>query len=213
MTSRRDCYDILGIRRNASDQEILGAFRRMSKAYHPDLNKNPDAVERMREINEAYQTLSDPEKRAAHDRELDRAGPRRAQPPYSWRETPTPPIRGADVRIGATLTWEEALYGTELVLFVNGRRLVVVIPGGIDDGTTLRLSGQGEPGLNGGNPGDAFVNVRVNVREYPTAQTTQYYNPAPEPDRKRSDDDGCSWGCAAIGAVILVVTLWIASSC
>lgn len=212
MANPRDYYDLLGIRRSASANEIGGAFRRMSKAYHPDLNKSPGAAERMKEINEAYDTLSDPQKRAAYDSELDRARRTRTQTPHSWRENPSPPRRGPDVRISVSLAWEEALYGTELDLFVNGRRLVVDIPGGIDDGTTLRLSGQGEQGANGGRPGDVFVHVRV---EYPVDiyYSKEYYKPAPKPDRKRSDDDGCSWGCAAIGAVLLLIPLWIASGC
>ncbi len=202
MTSRRDCYGVLGIRRNATAQEIRGAFRRMSMAYHPDHNKNPDAAERMREINEAYQTLSDPEKRAAHDRELDRAGARRAQPPHTPRANPPHARRGPDVRIVVNLTWEEARYGTELELFINGRRLAVDIPSGIDDGTTLRLNGQGEPGANGGGPGDALLSVRV---DYPES--------APEPERKRSDSKGCGCGTAFAVGFVIVILIWIASGC
>ena len=217
MTSPRDYYAILGVRPSASGEEIRGAFRRMSMAYHPDLNKSPGAAERMKEINEAYDTLSDPAKRAEYDLALDRAA-HSAGASSSWRESPSPPRRGANVRVGISLTWAEALHGTELDLFVNGRWLVVDIPAGIRDGTTLRLNGQGEPGANGGRPGDALVSVRV---EYPVSAyySEEYAEPeppprsAPEPAKKRSDSDGCGCGAAAIVAAIAVTLLWILSNC
>lgn len=217
MTSPRDYYAILGVRRSASVEEIRGAFRRMSMAYHPDLNKSPGAAERMKEINAAYDTLSDPAKRAEYDIELDRAA-QSAGAPSSWRESPSPPRRGANVRVDISLTWSEALHGTELELHLNGRWLVVDIPPGIRDGTTLRLNGQGEPGANGGRPGDALVSVRV---EYPVSAyySEEYAEPeppprsAPEPAKKRSDSGGCGCGAAAIVAVIAVALLWILSNC
>ena len=213
MTSPRDYYAILGVRPSASGEEIRGAFRRMSKAYHPDLNKSPGAAERMKEINAAYDTLSDPAKRAEYDLALDRAA-HSAEASSSWRESPSPPRRGANVRVGISLTWAEALHGTELELRLNGRWLVADIPAGIRDGTTLRLNGQGEPGANGGRPGDALVYVSV---EYPvSAHYSEEYaepEPPPEPAGKRSDSGGCGCGAAAIVAVIAVTLLWILSNC
>lgn len=205
MTTERDYYAILGVRPSASDDEIRGAFRRMSMAHHPDLNKSPDAAERMKEINEAHDTLSDPEKRADYDRRRARAS-RAAGTSSSRREYPPPPRRGADVRIGASLTWEESLYGTELDLFVNGRWLVVDIPAGIRDGAALRLNGQGEPGANGGRPGDALIIVRV---ERPVSAR----HSEPEPAEKRSDSDGCGCGAALIVGAIAVTLIWILSNC
>jgi len=64
----RDYYEILGIPRDASPDNLKGAFRRLAQQYHPDVNKAPDAEERFKEINEAYAVLSDAEKRAAYDR-------------------------------------------------------------------------------------------------------------------------------------------------
>ena len=218
MTSPRDYYAILGVRPSASGEEIRGAFRRMSMAYHPDLNKSPGAAERMKEINAAYDTLSDPAKRAEYDLALDRAARSGAGASSSWRESPSQPRRGANVRVGISLTWAEALHGTELELHLNGRWLVVDIPAGIRDGTTLRLNGQGEPGANGGRPGDALVSVRV---EYPVSAyySEEYAEPeppprsSPEPAKKRSDSDGCGCGAAAIVAVIAVTLIWILSNC
>lgn len=211
MTSPRDYYAILGVRRSASGEEIRGAFRRMSMAYHPDLNKSPGAAERMKEINAAYDTLSDPAKRAEYDLALDRAA-HSAGASHSRRESPSPPRRGVNVRIGVSLTWEEAFYGTELALYLNGRRLVVDIPAGIRDGTTLRLNGQGEPGTNGGRPGDALVNVRV---EHPVSArySEEYAEPARERAEKRSDSEGCGCGGIALVAALAVILLWILSNC
>jgi len=66
--SKRDYYDILGVSRNANDDEIKKAFRRLAKQYHPDANKEQGAEARFIEVNEAYEVLSDPQKRAAYDR-------------------------------------------------------------------------------------------------------------------------------------------------
>src|SRR5436309_10217077 len=66
--SKRDYYDILGVSRNANDDEIKKAFRRLAKQYHPDANKEQGAEASFIEINEAYEVLSDPQKRAAYDR-------------------------------------------------------------------------------------------------------------------------------------------------
>ncbi|MCE7945979.1 MAG: molecular chaperone DnaJ [Chloroflexi bacterium CFX4] len=64
----RDLYEILGVARNASPEEVKKAYRRLAKQYHPDANQGTEAEERIREINAAYAILSDPEKRARYDR-------------------------------------------------------------------------------------------------------------------------------------------------
>ncbi len=66
-STKRDYYEILGVPRNASQEEIKKAFRRLARKYHPDINKSPEAQEKFKEINEAYQVLSDPEKRKLYD--------------------------------------------------------------------------------------------------------------------------------------------------
>ena len=69
----QDYYSVLGVARNASEEEIRRAFRRKAMEYHPDRNKNADAEEKFKEINEAYQVLSDAKKRGQYDR-FGRAG-------------------------------------------------------------------------------------------------------------------------------------------
>lgn len=67
MANKKDYYEVLGISKGASDDEIKKAYRKLAKKYHPDINKEPDAAEKFKEINEANEVLSDPQKRAAYD--------------------------------------------------------------------------------------------------------------------------------------------------
>ena len=68
MTSKRDYYDVLEVSRGASEEDIRKAFRRKALEFHPDRNKNDDAAEKFKEVNEAYQVLTDPERRQRYDR-------------------------------------------------------------------------------------------------------------------------------------------------
>ena len=67
MSEKRDYYEVLGLSKGASDEEIKRAYRKMAKKYHPDINKEPGAEEKFKEVNEAYEVLSDPQKKAAYD--------------------------------------------------------------------------------------------------------------------------------------------------
>lgn len=67
MATKRDYYEVLGLQKGASDDEIKKAYRKLSKKYHPDINKESDAETKFKEVSEAYEILSDPQKRAAYD--------------------------------------------------------------------------------------------------------------------------------------------------
>ena len=68
MSVKRDYYEILGIAKNATDEEIKRAFRKLAFKYHPDHNPNDGAEGKFKQVNEAYEVLSDPDKRVAYDR-------------------------------------------------------------------------------------------------------------------------------------------------
>jgi molecular chaperone DnaJ len=67
MAEKRDYYDVLGVPKNASEDEIKKAYRTLAKQYHPDVNKDAGAESKFKEINEAYENLSDPQKRQTYD--------------------------------------------------------------------------------------------------------------------------------------------------
>ena len=67
MADKRDYYEVLGVSKDASQDEIKKAYRSLAKKYHPDVNKASDAAEKFKEVNEAYEVLSDPQKRSTYD--------------------------------------------------------------------------------------------------------------------------------------------------
>jgi molecular chaperone DnaJ len=291
MSSKRDYYEVLEVGRGASEDEIKRAYRRLARQYHPDVNRDPDAEERFKEINEAYQVLGDSQMRARYDR-LGHAGLRGAGAPdfasyggfgdifdelfrgfgmgdFGRSRARARPQRGVDLRYDLDLTFEEAVFGCEKEIEVprsevcprckgsgaepgtqpircpecngtgearrvqqsilgsfvsvttcprchgegevvtapcrecNGhkrvqtvRTLSVQIPSGVDGGMQIRLSGEGEPGANGGPPGNLYVVVHV----------------APHPQFRRQDHDlvmelGLNVAQAALGDEVTIPTL------
>ncbi|HCK66634.1 MAG TPA: molecular chaperone DnaJ, partial [Anaerolineae bacterium] len=128
--SNRDYYETLGVNRNASDDEIKAAFRKLARQYHPDVNKEPDAEEKFKEVNEAYGVLSDSEKRARYDR-FGKAGLGGNGGFHDYtvdfsdifedlfsgfgfqtgRRARNAPRRGRDLQMAISLSFEEAVFG------------------------------------------------------------------------------------------------------
>jgi curved DNA-binding protein len=96
-TDQKDYYQILGVGENATPEQIRQAYRKLAFQYHPDRNKgNPDATEKMKEINEAYATLSDPRKRREYDALKERYGDL-AYERFRQSHRPEDIFRGSDI--------------------------------------------------------------------------------------------------------------------
>ena len=139
MAGKRDYYEVLEVNRSARPDDIRRAYRRLARQYHPDLNPSAEAEERFKEINEAYEVLSDDGRRATYDRFGHAAagfpggfggsadpfgfGGAAGSPFADIFETffgaagPTrrssAPRRGADLQVGLTISFEEAVFGAE----------------------------------------------------------------------------------------------------
>ncbi|EAW37450.1 molecular chaperone DnaJ [Lyngbya sp. PCC 8106] len=257
-----DYYETLGVARNADKEEIKRAYRRLARKYHPDVNKEAGAEERFKEINRAYEVLSEPEIRARYDRfgEAGVAGGAGGASgfnqdfsdsfadifesffsgfaggvggPQQGRRR-TGPARGDDLRLDLPLDFKEAIFGGEKEIRIkhletcetcngsgakpgtrpqtcstcggsgqvrratrtpfgsftqvsvcptcNGvgqmieekcttcagqglkevtKKLKINVPGGVDNGTRLRVANEGDAGKQGGPPGDLYVFLSV----------------------------------------------------
>jgi len=199
----RDPYEILGVKKETSQEDIQKAYRRLAKKLHPDLNPgNKKAEEQFKEVTSAYDLLGDAEKRARFDRgEIDASGAerppqgfyrdyaeRRASNPYASDEgyadfagvdddfaelfgrgarggrggRANLRMRGADAHYRLALDFLDAINGAKRqVTLPDGSAIEVTIPPGSRDGQVLRLRGKGGPGIGGGPPGDALVEIEV----------------------------------------------------
>jgi curved DNA-binding protein len=214
---REDYYNILGINRSATPDEIKRAHRKLAKQYHPDRNPGDKAAEaKFKEVQEAYEVLSDPAKRQDYD-QFGRAGvghfqeQPQGQRVYTWGggsqinmddledlftafgggqgEAPgvfssvfgrrggrqrraAAPQRGEDVERTVTLSFEQAIHGTNVDVDIaapgRGKRetLTVKVPPGVEDGQRIRLRGKGTPGAAGGPAGDLILQCAVQPHRY-----------------------------------------------
>ncbi len=259
-----DYYEILGVSKDASKDEIKSAFRKRARELHPDVNKAPDAEEKFKELGKAYETLSDDNKRATYDRYgedgLKNAGFDTGGPFAGGfgnlndifetffggfggfgfgQQDPNAPRRGDDLRYDIKIKFEDAAFGIEREIkfehlevcpdcggtgaqkgsqpktcpqcngagqvqtvartplgsfsqisvcpkchgsgqvidkpcqtcsgqgFVNKERTVQVkIPAGVDNMSKMRVSAEGDCGVNGGPNGDLFVVIHVEPSKY-----------------------------------------------
>jgi molecular chaperone DnaJ len=256
----RDYYEILGVSRDVDKEEIKIAYRRLARKYHPDVNKEPGAEERFKEINRAYEVLSEPETRTRYDR-FGEAGVAAgagggfqdigdmggfadifesffsgfAGGAGGQTRRRSGPVRGDDLRLDLKLDFQEAVFGGEKEIRIshlemcdvcsgsgakpgtrprtcstcsgsgqvrratrtpfgsftqvsacptcngtgqmieekcdtcdgNGvrqvtKKLKITIPAGVDNGTRLRISSEGDAGQRSGPPGDLYVYLFVN---------------------------------------------------
>ena len=133
MSAKRDYYEVLGVSRGSSQDEIKRAFRQLARRYHPDVNKDAEAETRFKEINEAYEVLSDTDKRSMYDR-FGHAGPQAGfggpggfgfedifESVFGMRtgSARRGPTRGADLRYDLTIEFEEAVFGCQREIAVT----------------------------------------------------------------------------------------------
>lgn len=190
-----DYYKILGVDKNASQEDIKKAYRKLARKLHPDLNPgDKDANKKFQQVNEANEVLSDPEKRKKYDRygkdwqqaeAFEKArggGPRRSGAQreegragagfdsgfsdffeslfgdYEDRgRRSRAGYRGEDYHAELQLSLEQAAQTHPQVLTVNGKNIRITIPAGVENGQTIRISGHGGPGVNGGPNGDLYI--------------------------------------------------------
>ncbi|WCN38729.1 molecular chaperone DnaJ [Aneurinibacillus uraniidurans] len=256
--SKRDYYEVLGVAKSASEDEIKKAYRKLARQYHPDVNKEPDAVEKFKEVKEAYDVISDPQKRAQYDQFGHAAGQQGgfggAGADFGGfgdifdmffggggggRRNPNAPRQGNDLQYTMSISFKDAYFGKEEEIEIpkeatcskcdgsgaepgtkvetcptcngagqqevvqntpfgrvvnrrpcpsckgkgkyvqtkcskchgNGketirRKIRINIPAGVDDGMQMRISGEGELGVNGGPPGDLYVVFRVKRHDF-----------------------------------------------
>ncbi len=260
MSEKRDYYEVLGVERSVDERTLKRAFRKLAQQYHPDVNRDAEAENRFKEINEAYQVLSDPQKRSLYDR-FGHAGLGGAGGFSDFnqgfgdlgsifeefftgfggvgRSARRAPRRGADLRVDISLSFEDAAFGAQREIDVprmeacdrcNGsgaepgtspercptcggsgevqrrqqsplfgaivtattcptchgegevvssaciqcsgrkqmqvtRKIKVNVPAGVNEGTRIRLAGEGEAGALGGPRGNLYV--VISVEEHP----------------------------------------------
>ncbi|HLR03838.1 MAG TPA: molecular chaperone DnaJ [Virgibacillus sp.] len=258
--TKRDYYEVLGVSKDASKDEIKKAYRKLARKYHPDVNKEEGSEDKFKEAKEAYEVLSNEQKRSQYD-QFGHAGAQGQG--FSGfggsgdfgggfgdifdmffggggaSRDPNAPRQGSDLQYTITLDFEEAIFGkdTEIRIpkdeecetchgsgakpgtktktcthchgsgqlnteqntpfgkvvnrrvchYCNGtgkiipekcstcggkgtvkkqKEIKINIPAGIDEGQQIRVSGKGEPGINGGPPGDLFVVIQVRPHDF-----------------------------------------------
>jgi len=189
--NNKDYYNILGIQKNASQDEVKKAFRKLAHEHHPDKKSGNDA--KFKEASEAYSVLGDEKKRAQYDQFGSTMGGGSGAGGGGFNPQDFGGFdfsgfqggfngqnvdfdfgdifstifgggrvrKGKSVRVDVDITFKESIFGTDKEVRTGGNsRITLKIPSGVENGTTLRVQGRGEP-LEGGQPGDLHVHIFV----------------------------------------------------
>jgi len=258
VADKRDYYEVLGVGKDASSDDVKKAYRKLARQYHPDVNKEADAETKFKEVKEAYDVLSDDGKRSTYD-QYGHIDPNQGMGGAGGADfggfgdifdmffgggggrqrDPNAPQRGNDLQYTMNIEFKEAVFGKETEITIprtescdtchgsgakpgtqpktcttchgsgqqevvqntpfgrianrrvcstcrgsgkiivdkcntchgegrvkKQRRIKVNIPAGVDDGAQIRISGEGEGGTRGGQPGDLYIVLRVKSHEF-----------------------------------------------
>jgi len=185
--AKKSLYDTLEIKSDANEDEIKKAFRRLARKYHPDINKTPEAEEKFKEINAAYEVLSDKEKRKQYDAYGDDMFGGQSFHEYNRSQGAGVDLddilrnifgggggarsggfggfegfgssQNLDVNASVTITLEIAVLGGAQHISYSDQSFDIKIPAGIADGETLRIRGKGKKA--GSRVGDLLLKVQV----------------------------------------------------
>ena len=162
----KNYYDVLGVDKNATQDEIKKSYRNLSKKYHPDKNKDSDAETKFKEITEAYSIIGDEQKRKQYDFEI--SGGNHFDPfrnfhnnmngNWSFYQGP------ADIHTHVGISIEEAYYGCNRQIRVGVKTYNVNIPRGVTTNTNLKMKGLGGRGMDMYGQevyGDLYLNIHV----------------------------------------------------
>ncbi|PPD75679.1 hypothetical protein GOBAR_DD27392 [Gossypium barbadense] len=184
-----DYYTVLGVSRNASKSEIKSAYRKLARSYHPDVNKDPGAETKFKEISNAYEVLSDDEKRSLYDKygEAGLKGAGMGMGDFSnpfdlfeslfegmggmggmgmgGRSSRNRAVDGQDEYYSLVLNFKDAVFGVEKEIEITRLESCGTcngsVPAGVDSGSRLRVRSEGNAGRRGGSAGDLFVVIEV----------------------------------------------------
>ena len=182
-----DYYKVLGVSRTSSELELKASYRKLARKYHPDLNlDNEETSAKFQELNEAYEVLGNPENRKKYDRRgKDWKNDDDYRIDYNhfensrfsesifgndqhlFNQTQYPEVIGQDYNSELHLNLEDVYVSLEQILMVNGEKIRLIIPAGIENNQIIKIKGLGGQGINGGANGDLYVKFNIhNHTEY-----------------------------------------------